>query len=459
MEIKQTIEKIKKQAEEFGMLLKDSESGRKKQNAVWRNNTKEITSNSNAYFGIIREGEAPSQSYSDLSLVFFPSFSDNSKILMALTVGSEGFRNDYEIAIQPGLRRSFSKLLPPKDHIIFCKRDFADISKKIDVQTDGFSVDRYLQFMLVGVVVNTDLRADWEIINGWIARYAHMRSWDDTNQIKKRVNEAIQKARVEEKEDHLKTVKDLLYRQKYVVLEGAPGVGKTHTASKLAEDFHKVFFTQFHAGTTYADFVYGILPKLGSEEIIYESREGKFLEALAYATKNPHEDVLLIIDEINRANLASVLGEVFYLFEPKRELVPNYEIAIGDQKFKEMPKNLFVLGTMNTADRSLAVVDYALRRRFSWYKIKPEAFDNLNKRGKELFDEMARIFEDYATDMELNLQPGASYFLGTEEELDSRLRFELMPLIKEYLLNGLMTQAEQPLDDYFFTNIHKRIFN
>lgn len=115
---------------------------------------------------------------------------------------------------------------------------------------------------------------------------------------------------------------------------------------------------------------------------------------------------------------------------------------------------------MNTADRSLAVVDYALRRRFAWYRIKPVAFDSLSEFGKRLFDQMAQIFENYASDSELNLQPGASYFSGSsEDEIKDRLRFELMPLIKEYLLNGLMTAAEQPLDDFFFEHINHRIFN
>ena len=460
MELNESIDQIKKQAEEFGMRLKDE--ARSKQNAVWRNNTKEISEYSHSYFGFIREGEASSQSYSDISLVFFPNYENPSQLLMSLAVGTEGFKNDYELALQPGLRRSFFKLLPLDNHISFCKRLFSDISNRADFVQDGFSIDKYLQYLLIGVVVNINDKSDWDIINGWLARYAQIRGWDSNKKIKNAVSKAIDKARVKEINNTEIEIERILTERKYVVIEGAPGVGKTHTASKIANKFDKIFFTQFHACTTYGDFVYGILPRLKSNEVIYDPHEGILLEAMKYASKeeNKNKKVLLIIDEINRANLASVLGEVFYLFEPKREIGANYEIRIGNDSFKGMPSNLFVIGTMNTADRSLAVVDYALRRRFAWFYLKPVPFESLTDYGRNLYDRMAQIFENYASDSELNLQPGASYFIGSnDEEIKNRLRYELMPLIKEYLLNGLMSHAEQPLDDFFFEHINQRIFN
>ncbi len=460
MELKTAIEHIKEKATKLGMRLEDK-SSRLKKNAVWRNNTSEISSDSNSYFGIIREGEPSSQSYSDLCLVFFPSYEYPSKLLMALGVGSEGFRNDYELAIKPGLRRSFLKLLPyDEKYITFCKRQFSDTTNRVDFANDGFSLDRYLQFLLVGVVVDIDCPKDWDIIYGWIARYAQIRGWDNTKPLKAEVDKAIAKARVERLVNHQDELESLLTERKYVVIEGAPGVGKTYTATQIAKKFDKVFFTQFHAGTTYGDFVYGILPRLKSENVVYEPNEGVLLQAMKFADDNPNAKVLLIIDEINRANLGSVLGEVFYLFEPKREIAPDFKIKIGTRSFNGMPKNLFVIGTMNTADRSLAVVDYALRRRFAWYKLLPQSFDSLTAYGRRLFDHMSQIFDNYADDSELNLQPGASYFVGSSDsEINNRLRYELMPLIKEYLLNGLMTQAEQPLDDFFFEHINQRIFN
>ncbi len=324
MLLQEAIKRIQDQAINFGMRLKDD--GRRKQNAVWRNNTQEISSNSHAYFGIIREGEATSQSYSDLSLAFFPNYEDETKLLMALVVGSEGFRNDYEIAIQPGLRRSFLKLLPDNNHITFCKRLFTDTTNLADFKTDGYSLDRYLQFLLIGVEVDINKGSDWDVINGWIARYAQIRGWDNTQAYKRLITKAINKARVPEEDNRLSELEKILFKRKYVVIEGAPGVGKTHSASQVAKKFDKVFFTQFHAGTTYGDFVYGILPRLESETVIYDHKEGILLNAMNYAQSHSDKLVLLIIDEINRANLASVLGEVFYLFEPKRDLAPEYEI-------------------------------------------------------------------------------------------------------------------------------------
>ena len=196
MELNESIDQIKKQAEEFGMRLKDE--ARSKQNAVWRNNTKEISEYSHSYFGFIREGEASSQSYSDISLVFFPNYENPSQLLMSLAVGTEGFKNDYELALQPGLRRSFFKLLPLDNHISFCKRLFSDISNRADFVQDGFSIDKYLQYLLIGVVVNINDKSDWDIINGWLARYAQIRGWDSNKKIKNAVSKAIDKARVKE---------------------------------------------------------------------------------------------------------------------------------------------------------------------------------------------------------------------------------------------------------------------
>ena len=179
-----------------------------------------------------------------------------------------------------------------------------------------------------------------------------------------------------------------------------------------------MFFTQFHAETTFSDFVYGIFPKVESEKVEYELKYGELCEAVKYASENPRDEILLIIDEINRANLANVLGSVFYLFESKRISSP-HSIQVGERSISQIPKNLHVIATMNTADRSIAVVDFALRRRFAWYTIKPECFSTgIIPEGKILFDEVAAIFEKFASDAELNLQPGGAYFMAsTAEEL------------------------------------------
>ena len=176
--------------------------------------------------------------------------------------------------------------------------------------------------------------------------------------------------------------------KKYVVLQGAPGCGKTRMALEIAKKYfakENVFFTQFHAETTYSDFVYGIKPVLSGQNVAYQGEKGILIQAIEKATAVKGKEgkegrVLLILDEFNRANLANVLGPVFYLFEANAQ-DHNYTLNLGkiyekeeekDLKYDKLPDNLYVIATMNTADRSLAVVDFALRRRFAWYTLYPK---------------------------------------------------------------------------------------
>ena len=253
----------------------------------------------------------------------------------------------------------------------------------------------------------------------------------------------------------------------YIVLQGAPGTGKTRMAKilQLSNDRKsKRFFTQFHAETNYSDFVGGIRPILNrsSSGIGYEYREGIFTEAVKYAIEHKEKDVYLIIDEINRANLSSVLGPVFYLFE--RPLASNQTNSNNqnviklesnsdkDIELSQLPDNFYVIGTMNTSDRSLANIDYALRRRFAWYTLYP-----INLKGEiknfyeDWFNKVADLFDKYATDEELTLQPGHSYFIaGDDTTMKNRLIYEIMPLMKEYFANGLMLNAQNEFADFYY---------
>ena len=113
---------------------------------------------------------------------------------------------------------------------------------------------------------------------------------------------------------------------------------------------------------------------------------------------------------------------------------------------------------MNTADRSLAVVDFALRRRFAWYSFMPKAIKS-NDFYKDDFSKIQEIFDWYATSNELALQPGQGYFLANSiEEMENRIRYEIFPLIKEYLQEGLLTNAKEEFNNYFATRINQSLF-
>ena len=166
-------------------------------------------------------------------------------------------------------------------------------------------------------------------------------------------------------EADLRTIARLLDDKRQVIFQGPPGTGKTYAARELARflagsDGH-VTLVQFHPSYAYEDFVQGYRPTLTADgHAGFELRDGPLLKAAKAAAKNPGDKHFLIIDEINRGNLAKVLGELYFLLEYRDEEI---QLQYSDKLFS-LPENLYIIGTMNTADRSIALVDLALRRRF-----------------------------------------------------------------------------------------------
>ncbi len=462
---------IKEEAEKFGAKIDWS----KERQDFERNNTgKEALNDDGAYFGFISPEEEQSGVFHDFSLTIFPSnptdIDSEGKIkpwLVCLGVGSSGFKNDYELASYPGIRRLFSRIINDEG---FCKSDFSDIESSLPKNfRDNTKIVHFKKTLKKNnydkvlpacqIVDNPESEKGKKIISAFVAGYGKLREWPSNKLQRKAISDALEPFLKSETTDEVEEIKSLLNERKFIVLQGPPGTGKTRTAKEVAEKIKaKTFFTQFHAETSFSDFIFGIRPDLNNKELSYKENLGSFTTALKYAKEHNNEKVLLIIDEINRANLSNVLGPVFYLFEHKMDK-SNVEIDISPGfKIDKLPDNFYVIATMNTADRSLAVVDFALRRRFAWYSLKPKSIKS-NKFFKEDFARIQEIFDWYASSNELSLQPGQGYFIAdSEEEMKNRIKYEIFPLVKEYLQEGLIRNAKEEFNNYFATRINLSLF-
>ena len=244
-------------------------------------------------------------------------------------------------------------------------------------------------------------------------------------------------------------IKSLIKEKQNIILEGSPGVGKTYMAKKLVysligeKNDDQIEMIEFHQNYSYEDFIEGYRP---NEDGKLEIEKGIFFQFCLTAENNPDKDFYLIIDEINRGNLSKIFGELLMLIEKdKRET--SVTLAYSKVKFK-VPKNLYLIGLMNTADRSIAIIDYALRRRFSFVDIMP-AYENekfkdyiaslnnekLNRIIKTIKDLNKEISNDVSLGEEFMI--GHSYFCNlTKENLDNKIdlivKYEIKPLLKEY---------------------------
>ena len=248
-------------------------------------------------------------------------------------------------------------------------------------------------------------------------------------------------------EDSYETLVGLVRNKKNVILQGAPGVGKTFAAKRLAysmmgeKDPNRVMMVQFHQSYSYEDFIMGFRPS----EKGFELKHGAFYNFCKQAEIDSENEYFFIIDEINRGNLSKIFGELFMLIEPDKRGV-ELQLLYSDEKFS-VPGNVYIIGMMNTADRSLAMLDYALRRRFAFFEMKP-GFDTDGFReyrmglASEKFDRLissiGNLNATIATDDSLGegFCIGHSYFCNlkkvTDRALSDIVEYELIPLLKEY---------------------------
>ena len=246
----------------------------------------------------------------------------------------------------------------------------------------------------------------------------------------------------------LTAMKGLLERKKNLILQGAPGTGKTYAARRLAyammgeEDDSRIGFVQFHQSYTYEDFVIGYRP---NGEGGFDIQPGIFADFCARAARDSGRSYFFIIDEINRANISKVFGELLMLIEADHR-GDSIELSI-DRRRLTVPENLFIIGMMNTADRGLALIDYALRRRFAFFDMKPALDapgflamlqDTGNEKLGALVDAVREINKEIEKDPALGqgFCIGHSYFCMqqgvTDEDVHGIARFEIEPLIAEY---------------------------
>jgi len=432
---------------------------------IERNNTsQEALKDNGGYFGFIHPEEEVSGPFHDFSYTIFPSQS-TEPWLICLGIGSSGFKNDYELATYPGLRRLFSNLVDDKG---FCKSNFSDIETSLPRTITGNdnlnhlkkTLKTYAKVLPVCQIVEDPLSDHGKsVIKGFLAGYAKLRDWPTNNTHRKAIADSLQPFMDKNNKDDQEVVKNLLSERKYIVLQGPPGTGKTRLAKEIASNLKaKTFFTQFHAETSYSDFIYGLRPEINNSNLSYTENIGIFVESLRYASEHQDTKVILIIDEINRANLSNILGPIFYLFEHKMDIHnTDIEVAPGFV-INKIPDNFHVIATMNTADRSLAVVDFALRRRFAWYSLKPRPIKD-NTFYKDDYFALEEIFNWYANSLEMQLQPGQGYFIAnSEQEMRNRLEYELLPLIREYLMEGLLMNAKEEFNNFFTQRIERGLF-
>ena len=256
----------------------------------------------------------------------------------------------------------------------------------------------------------------------------------------------------------LEEIEDLLEDKKQVIFQGPPGTGKTYVAQKLARYLagsdDRVTLVQFHPSYAYEDFVQGFRPTLENGQPGFELRDGPLRKAADSARDEPDARHFLVIDEINRGNLARVFGELYFLLEYRNSKM---NLQYSDEPFS-LPPNLYIIGTMNTADRSIALVDLALRRRFYFVEFHPDEepvksvlrrWLEANASGMEWVADVVDAANEKLSD-DRHAAIGPSYFMKAnldETKVERIWTHSVLPYIEERLFGDDDRIAEFDLDE------------
>jgi 5-methylcytosine-specific restriction enzyme B len=419
------------------------------------------TSDGVPYAGLIHQDNPPSGPYGGTSVVWFPTREDGS--LIGLLVGTRGLSPDEGILTRPGHRRRVAALRRYLSRLgveSWTKPDPSSLEvptpRMVQGRFAGFehAFRRYSKEMYCIALVPSEAELSCKIVQAFFDLYAYERGW----KVLKQYEHDYDAFHASLRADLFPTVTPaavnaLLRQRRFVILQGPPGTGKT----RLAEQVRDHFFTsrgmtiQFHPAVTYEDFMVGLMPDPTERVLRFDVRCGWLLEAANAAKEAPF---LLVIDEVNRADLGKVLGEAIYLFEAgevggaqaRQVKLPH---PVNGQHLFSIPENLYVLATMNTADRSIAPIDLAVRRRFAFVTIPPERAVLVNQGlslATDIFDRLTDVFVEHAPDDALDLLPGHAYFLAKNEAgLHERFHYDLLPLLDEYLRQGFLGPASSEL--------------
>jgi 5-methylcytosine-specific restriction protein B len=424
------------------------------------------------YAGFIHHSNPDSGPYGGMSVVIFPV--ENAPALLSFVVGTQGLSPDEEVLGRPGHARKVQAIcawLNAK----YGRGRLVAWAKEDPVRTDqGFPANVAQLFPAYQPVFKrygNELYGIYAPVEDRMAASHALAAFLDV-MFEERGHRPLSKAQAHSDDiradwfQHLMPdtsaveIAARLRERRFVILQGPPGTGKTYTALQLLRGHYQSNgrTVQFHPSTTYEHFVGGLAPVQTQEALglSFAPQMGYLMEAAHAASKEPAKPYLLHVDEINRADLSKVLGEAVFLLEAgeaeARSLTLPYDFGPPFRQHLKLPANLHILGTMNSADRSIAIVDVAVRRRFAFLKLWPQlrvVRDHGGSFMEKAFVDLTSIFVEHASREAFDLMPGHSYFLEKDESAARRrLKITVAPLLEEYLAQGYVAGFAEPIRSY-----------